>query len=90
MLLRFVLRIKKAFFEKLANPTTGTKKFWSVIRLVNPRKVAPSALSHGSVTAYDNEAKANLLNEYVASCFNTATVPTTRSFFPDVTDVVKL
>ena len=33
---------KKAFFEKLANPTTGTKKFWSVIRSVNPRKVAPS------------------------------------------------
>ena len=42
--------------------------------------------SYGPVTAYDNEAKANLLNEYFVSCFNTATTPTTRSFLPNVTD----
>ena len=53
---------------------------------MDPRRAASSALSYGPVTAHDNEAKANLLNEYFVSCFNTATIAITRSFLPNVTD----
>ena len=62
---------KQAFFQKLCSSRNSSKKFWSAIRSLKPRKTLQSiALSAGPITATSAMDKANLLNTFFASCFN--------------------
>ena len=67
---------KKSFFEALANPQSSKKKFWAVVRSLNPWSVlSPSSLSNGCTSATSDQDKANLLNDFFASCFNQVKLP---------------
>ena len=64
---------KQAFFQKLCSSHNTSKKFWSAMRSLKPRKTPqPIALSNGPITATSALDKANLLNAFFASCFNPA------------------
>ena len=66
---------KKSFFEKLSQPTTSNRKFWSIVRSVNPRKpLSTGSLSYGSVSVTSIQDKANLLNEFFSASFNSTFV----------------
>ena len=67
---------KKAYFERLAGATTNTRKFWSIVRSIQPQNTTfSSSLSNGITSADTDEDKANLLNKYFSSCFNVANDP---------------
>ena len=69
---------KKAYFERLADATTNTRKFWSIVRSIQPQNTTfSSSLSDGITSADTDEDKANLLNKYFSSCFNVANDPPT-------------
>ena len=60
----------KKFFEKLSQSTTSNRKFWSIIRSMNPCKpLSTGSLSYGSVSVTRVQDKANLLNELILLCF---------------------
>ena len=62
---------KQAFFQSLCSTRNSPKKFWSAMRSLKPNKSPLStALSAGSITATSAVDKANLLNNFFASCFN--------------------
>ena len=64
---------KQAFFQRLCSTRNSPKKFWSAMRSLKPNKSPLStALSAGSITATSAVDKANLLNDFFASCFNPA------------------
>ena len=67
---------KKAYFERLAGATTNTRKFWSIVRSIQPQNTTfSSSLSNGITSADTDEDKANLLNKYFSSCFNVTNDP---------------
>ena len=70
---------KQIFFEKLASPTNDSKKFWSIIRTLQPRSPSSCSLSSGSVTVTTDTDKATILNDFFTSCFNQTTVPPSYS-----------
>ena len=50
----------------------SSKDFWSVYHSLTPnRERLPHSLTNGSVSAVSPKSKANLLNSYFSSCFNT-------------------
>ena len=67
---------KRSFFEDLASTRCDPKKFWATARKFKPRSSTISnALHNESSTATSDCDKANMLNEFFASCFNPAVVP---------------
>ena len=66
---------KKSFFKTLAYAAKDPKKFWSIIKSVQPRCTLHGPLTNGSVTVNSDLDKACMLNEFFASCFNPATTP---------------
>ena len=61
---------KQAFFQSLCSTRNSPKKFWSTMRSLKPNKSSLSTtLSTGSITATSAVDKANLLNNFFASCF---------------------
>ena len=84
-----IRKAKQAYFNNLANSRSDSKKFWSSIRLLRPRSIpSSSSLSHGSTVAHTDQDKAELLNTYFASCFNTVSVPPTL-YLPDTTCLLR-
>lgn len=74
-----VCKIKKCQTIMLQQSCQLCKKSWSSIRLLRPRSIpSSSSLSHGSTVAHTDQDKAELLNTYFASCFNTVSVPPTH------------
>ena len=71
----------------------SSKDFWSVYHSLTPnRERLPHSLSNGSVSAVSPKSKANLLNSYFSSCFNTPplSVPSlgsSRSFHPTLSSI---
>ena len=64
---------KQAFFQSLCSTRNSPKKFWSAMQSLKPNKSPLStALFTGSITATSAVDKANLLNNFFASCFNPA------------------
>ena len=64
---------KTSFFLGLANNRRDTKKFWAIIRKLKSTSSASSrVLFNGSITATSDLDKANMFNEYFASCFNSS------------------
>ena len=64
-------------FVSLRNPSSrnypmkSNRKFWSIIRSVNPSKsLSAGSLSYGSVSVNGVQDKVNFLNEYFTACFN--------------------
>ena len=71
---------KRDFFEDLASNRCDPKKFWATIRKLKPcSSTISNALHNGSSTATSDSDKANMLNEFFASCFNPAFVPPSYS-----------
>ena len=65
---------KKTYFKTLAFCKNNSKKFWSIINKVKPHLNISTVLVNDTVTATTDAEKANLLNEYFTSCFNTVQV----------------
>ena len=64
---------KQAIFQSLCSTRNSPKKFWSTMQSLKPNKSPLStALFTGSITATSAVDKANLLNNFFASCFNPA------------------
>ena len=59
-----------SYLIKLANSRSDPKAFWATIRKLQLRTSSPSVLSDGSAAATSDLDKANLFNQYFASCFN--------------------
>ena len=66
---------KTAFFENLAQSYNDSKKFWSIIKVLNPRPTNSSTLTDGSKVVSADADKAALLNDFFSSCFNKTFVP---------------
>ena len=72
---------KTAFFENLAQSYNDSKKFWSIIKVLNPRPTNSSTLTDGSKVVSADADKAALLNDFFSSCFNKTFVP---SSYPSI------
>ena len=61
---------KRNYFRSL-NPK-DPKKFWKAIKYLNKSRPAIPTLTQGDNVAYTDSDKANLLNSFFGSCFNTS------------------
>ena len=61
---------KRSFFADLES--SNVNQFWKKIRLLNRKESSIPTLSTGDITASTNPEKAELLNEYFSSNFNSA------------------
>ena len=76
MIVSKIRTAKKEFFGNLAYCISDTKKFWSIIRSIQPRvDFSSCSLTNGSTTVSDHSDKATMLNNFFASCFNQTFVP---------------
>ena len=64
---------KKNYFTKI-NPR-DTKKFWKTIKSLNKTSQSIPTLSHNGVTTNEDTEKANMLNSFFSTCFNTSHPP---------------
>ena len=64
---------KLAYFRKL-NPK-DPKKFWKAVKFLNKKQKSIPTLIVGDTTASTDREKANLLNSFFHSCFNTSHLP---------------
>ena len=64
---------RRNYFRKL-NPK-DPKNFWKAIKCLNKNKQTIPTLSQGNLVAYTDSEKANLLNSFFGSCFNTSHLP---------------
>lgn len=64
---------KKNYFAQL-NPR-DTKKFWKTIKSLNKTSQAVPTLSHNGVSTSEDMGKANMLNAFFSTCFNTSDPP---------------
>ena len=64
---------KKNYFTKI-NPR-DTKKFWKIIKSLNKTSQSIPTLSHNGVTTNEDTEKANMLNSFFSTCFNTSHPP---------------
>ena len=68
---------KKNYFGKV-NPR-DTKKFWKTIKSLNKASQSIPTLSHNGVTTSEDVAKANMLNSFFSTCFNSSHAPLSAS-----------
>ena len=68
---------KKAFFCKL-NPKCS-REFWKVYKALNNSPCSIPVLTSGDSTTRSNKEKAELLNKFFVSCFNTSHTPLENS-----------
>ena len=68
-------KAKKNFFTSL--DPADKKKFWKIVKHINTYKPSVPDLSLGDLCATTNEEKANMLNNFFATCFNEAQSPLT-------------
>ena len=68
---------KLAYFKKL-NPR-DSKKFWKAVKFLNKKSKSVPTLTLGDATATTDYQKANLLNSFFHSCFNTSLLPIASS-----------
>ena len=66
-------RAKKNYFANL-NPR-DLKRFWKTVKKLSKSGSSIPSLSHNGVTVSDDKDKANLLNSFFATCFNTSHPP---------------
>jgi len=66
-------RAKKNYFANL-NPR-DQKRFWKTVKKLSKSGSSIPSLSHNGVTVSDDKDKANLLNSFFATCFNTSHPP---------------
>ena len=64
---------KKSYFTNL-NPR-DQKKFWKTIKKLSKSASSIPSLSHSGVSVSDDKDKANLLNSFFTTCFNTSHPP---------------
>ena len=60
---------KKSYFTNL-NPR-DQKKFWKTIKKLSKSASSILSLSHSGVSVSDDKDRANLLNSFFGTCFNT-------------------
>ena len=60
------------------------KKLWKAIKYLNKSKPSIPTLSQGTHVAYTDSDKANLLNSFFGSCFNTSHPPIELGILPSV------
>ena len=73
---KFVAQLRQArrsYFANL-NPR-DQKKFWKTIKKLSKSSSSIPSLSHSGVNVSDDKDKANLLNSFFATCFNTSHPP---------------
>ena len=73
-----LLRAKSIFLKNL-NPRSNSKKFWSAVKHLKKKHNSILVLKHGSVTANTNQEKAEMLNSFCSTCFNSAFPPLSPS-----------
>ena len=64
---------KRNYFHNLAY--SNTKDFWKTIKTLNKNKTTIPALQLGNCTAESDSEKAQMLNTFSASCWNTSEEP---------------
>ena len=65
---------KRVYFQDVNH--CNNKKFWKIVkRLTKCRSAIPSLQVDDTVTAHTDSEKANLLNNFFTSCFNTLAPP---------------
>ena len=73
------LRRAKSSFLKNLNPRGNSKRFCSAVKHLNKKYDSIPVLKHGSVTANTNKEKAEMLNSFFSTCFNSAFPPLSPS-----------
>ena len=68
------LRLVRGKYFRTLN-SKDPKKFWKAIKYLNRIKPSIPTLSQGYQVAYTDSDKANLLNSFFGSCFNTSHPP---------------
>ena len=68
------VRLARRKYFRTLNPK-DPKKFWKAIKYLNKSKPSIPTLSQGNRVAYTDSDKANLLNSFFGSCFNTSHPP---------------
>ena len=69
---------KKEYFNRLA--TASNKEFWKTIKLLKNRGTIPALQYHDCTVSQDSE-KADVLNEFFASCWNTVEQPLSEDHY---------
>ena len=81
---------KQKYFHNL-NPS-NTKQFWKIVKVLNKHGTHSSSLTHYGVPCSSDLDKANSLNDFFCSCFNTSCKPissvTTNSFHNHSPDIL--
>ena len=72
------LRKAKATFFRNLNPR-NPKKFWKAVKYLNKHHSAIPTLSHGDTVAQSGADKAEMLNSFFVSCFNSSQPPLTHA-----------
>ena len=74
---------KRSFFANI--DPSNTKQFWKAIKLLNKSTTSIPSLTDGTSEATSSTEKANMLNIFFQSCFNTAVSPLNESSVVQVT-----
>ena len=70
---------KKEYFNRLA--TAGNKEFWKTIKLLNKNRNTIPALQYHDCTVSQHPEKAEVLNEFFASCWSTVEQPLSEDHY---------
>lgn len=65
---------KASFFSNLVTVRSDSKKFWAIIRSLKPRTTSSKVFTDGHFIGSTPLEKANMLNSFFSSCFNSAAV----------------
>ncbi len=68
------LRQAKIQYFSNINPSHA-KQFWKSVKALGKQEPSVSSLMHNGTTCLTDEQKANALNEFFCSCFNTSSQP---------------
>ena len=68
------IRSAKLAYSRKLNPK-DPKKFWKAVKFLNKKQKSIPTLTLGDTTASTDREKANLLNSFFHSCFNTSHLP---------------
>ena len=75
----FLRKKKKEYFNTLA--TASNKEFWKTIKLLDKNRGTIPALRYHDCTVSQDSEKAEVLNEFFASCWNTVDQPLSEDHY---------